>query len=202
MNWIENELQKENKLKIIGCDEVGRGCCAGPLVVAAVLFPTGYQNDQIYDSKKLSDKQRRKLVSIIQKDAIEYHYQVISSKMVDQLNPKNASIFAMENAIKSFTNIPDLVLTDFEKITCEYEQINLIKGDQKSISIAAASILAKVYRDDYMIELAKEFPKYGFEKHKGYCTKDHEQAMGKYGLINEHRITYKNVAKYLKNKQN
>lgn len=200
MNWIENELQKENKLKIIGCDEVGRGCCAGPLVVAAVLFPSFYKNDQIYDSKKLSDKQRRNLVSVIQKDAIEYHYQIIPSQMVDQLNPKSASIFAMEQAIKSFKNIPDLVLTDFEKITCEYQQINLIKGDQKSISIAAASILAKVCRDDYMIELAKKFPNYGFEKHKGYCTKEHEQAMNNYGLINEHRITYKNVAKHLKNK--
>ena len=197
---FEQDYWINNYNKILGCDEVGRGCCAGPLVVAAVIFPPFYQNQLINDSKKMSDLKRRELVNIIKKDALEFKYFVVDSKLVDNLNPKKASIYAMQEVIKKFNNLPDLVLTDFEKIDLNIKQINLVKGDQKSISIAAASILAKVFRDDYMIDIAKKFPDYGFEKHKGYCTKEHQNAMEKYGVIAEHRISYKNVKHILENK--
>ncbi len=197
---FEQDYWINNYNKILGCDEVGRGCCAGPLVVAAVIFPPFYQNQLINDSKKMSDLKRRELVNIIKKDALEFKYFVVDSKLVDNLNPKKASIYAMQEVIKKFNNLPDLVLTDFEKIDLNIKQINLVKGDQKSISIAAASILAKVFRDDYMIDIAKKFPDYGFEKHKGYCTKEHQNAMEKYGVIEEHRISYKNVKHILENK--
>ncbi|UUD37158.1 ribonuclease H II [Mycoplasmopsis californica] len=182
---------------ICGVDEAGRGCCAGPLVAAAVIFPKDYQNNQINDSKQLSNKQRVLIFDKIIADALAYEVKFIPAVEVDRINPKNASKLAMKNAIMELNIKPDLIITDFEKIDINIKQDNLVKGDTKSISVAAASILAKVARDKYMIELDGKYPGYKFAKHKGYCTKEHNQAIAKYGVTPEHRKSYKNIKKAL-----
>ncbi|MCV3754340.1 ribonuclease HII [Ureaplasma zalophigenitalium] len=187
--WIENPI-------ILGVDEVGRGCCAGPLVVCAVILPRNYTHPKIRDSKRLTPEQRLELFRIIQNDALFYHYEFISAQEVDLLNPKKASQIGMQRcvqAIQEQTHI-DLVLTDFEPISTSIKQINLIHGDNLSISIAAASIMAKVIRDEYMIALHALYPDYGFKEHKGYVTKKHSQAIEKHGVLNGvHRLSYKNI---------
>ncbi|WP_027120365.1 ribonuclease HII [Mycoplasmopsis lipofaciens] len=194
------EQKLENKYKIIaGFDEAGRGCCAGPLVIACVVFPKNYRNDNINDSKKISAKQRIIAFDQIISDCIEYHIEILSPKQVDEFNPKQASRIGMKNCLNKLKCQPDLLITDFEKIeTLKYEQINLIKGDQKAITVAAASILAKVTRDNIMIELSKKYKNFDFAKHKGYCTKQHQEEMRIFGITNEHRKSYKNVQKILK----
>ncbi|WP_406617384.1 ribonuclease HII [Mycoplasmopsis adleri] len=193
----EKENYKDYKL-IAGCDEAGRGCCAGPLVVAAVIMNPDYVNDAINDSKQLSEPKREQLFEIIKENALSYQIKVISNKEVDELNPKAASRYGMFLAVKDLKIKPDLVITDFEKVeNLDIKQINLVKGDALSFNVACASILAKVYRDHLMIDLDKKYPNYNFAKNKGYCTKDHTAAIEKYGICDEHRITYKNVKKAL-----
>lgn len=194
---LNYELKYWNKgvKKIAGCDEVGRGCCAGPLVCAAVMFPENYSNKNIKDSKKLTQKQREKIFEQIVNDAISYSIVFVDSKKVDLNNPKQSSKFGMLQAIENLKVKPELVLTDFEKIKTHIEQENIVKGDNKSINIAAASILAKVSRDKYMDQIDLIYPQYGFKKHKGYCTKQHQTMMEINGITSEHRITYKNVIK-------
>ncbi len=184
---------------VAGLDEVGRGSIAGPLVVACVIFPPFYSNNAIDDSKKLTDRQRRKLVDVIKKDAIAYHIEVITVEEVDNYNIYLATQIGMERAVKKITPAPQAILTDAMPLptitNCPVEAI--IKGDQKSVTIAAASILAKVYRDDIMIELAKEFPGYGWEQNKGYCTKKHVDALEELGINIHHRKTYSPVSNYV-----
>jgi ribonuclease HII len=131
---------------------------------------------------------------VIIKDALAYSIQLLTSEEVDKYNPKRASIIGMERGIEEIK--PDITLIDAERINPKYKQESIIKGDSKSITIAAASILAKVYRDRYMRELDKKFPQYNFAKNKGYGTKDHMIALEKYGIINEHRKSYKPIKKY------
>ncbi|MCV3728517.1 ribonuclease HII [Ureaplasma miroungigenitalium] len=181
---------------ILGVDEVGRGCCAGPLVVCAVILPQNYTHPQIVDSKRLTPKQRAELFTIIQRDALFYHYEFISAQEVDALNPKKASQIGMQRCVIALAQKIkiDLVLTDFEPIQTNIPQINLIHGDNLSISIAAASIMAKVIRDNYMIDLHTTYPAYGFDQHKGYVTQKHIQAIKEHGVISDvHRMSYKNV---------
>ncbi len=189
--------EKDNypKLKIIaGLDEAGRGCCAGPLVVACVIMPNEYINEEVNDSKKLSEPTREKLYKEIINYAIEYIIEIIPAKKVDELNPKQASRYGMKKCIIALQNKPELIITDFEKIDVkDYKQINLVKGDSISFNVACASILAKVTRDHIMLELDKKYPQYGFKKHKGYCTKMHTKALKIYGPCIEHRKTYKIV---------
>ncbi|WP_027334033.1 ribonuclease HII [Mycoplasma elephantis] len=188
----------DNKINFIcGTDEAGRGCCAGPLVCACVIFPKNYQNILINDSKKISNNKRNKLFNIIINDAIDYSIIFISSKEVDELNPKKASKLGMKRCIENLKIIPEIVITDYENIDIKIKQDNLIKGDQKSITVAAASILAKVSRDNYMIDLDKKYPNFMFKKHKGYCTKMHNNAIKKYGITPEHRVSYKNIKSIL-----
>ncbi|MCV3743355.1 ribonuclease HII [Ureaplasma sp. ES3154-GEN] len=200
-NSLDYEKQYWNDYPIIaGCDEVGRGCCAGPLVTCAVIFPTNYHNPLIKDSKQLSSKQREYIYKIIQQDALHIAYEFISAAEVDQLNPKRASQIGMRRCVEQLqttTNI-NLIITDFEHINIDLPQINIIKGDTQSISVAAASIIAKVLRDRFMIDLATKYPQYHFDKHKGYNTKIHLEAINKYGIIpNIHRISYKNIQSIL-----
>lgn len=195
------EFEKELKEKfIVGCDEVGRGACAGPLVACCIMLPYNYKNEKINDSKKLTEKRREELETIIKSDAIEYHIEFISPTQVDQINPKQASKLAMKRAVEKFKHQIELVITDFEKIEINFAQINLIKGDQKSINVAAASILAKLERDNYMKKISSNYPQYHFEIHKGYSTKMHQKALELYGTCPIHRLSYKNVQKILKSR--
>ncbi|TQC54020.1 ribonuclease HII [Mycoplasmopsis mucosicanis] len=192
---IEKTLNKYNF--IIGLDEAGRGCCAGPLVVAGVVLPKNYQNSLINDSKKLTPKMREVAFEQIINDALEYKILFASAKTVDLLNPKQTSRLLMEQIVKQTKNI-DFIITDFEKLSIEnIPQLNLVKGDSQSLSVAAASILAKVSRDRYMCEIAKIYPQYNFEEHKGYGTQKHQALIEKYNVCPEHRKTYKNVKKVL-----
>lgn len=177
---------------IAGLDEVGRGAWAGPVVVAAVVLPPGYRNDKINDSKKLSAAMREKLFHEIIKNAITYSINWVFPKDVDKMNPKKATIYAMEQAVNDLSVKPDYLLIDFEKINTDIQSLSITKGDEKSISIAAASIVAKHARDEYMKKMDKKYPSYGFDKHKGYGTVAHLKAIKKYGLIpNFHRLSYK-----------
>lgn len=188
----ENIISKKGYKFIAGLDEAGRGCVAGPLVSAIVIFPIGYQNKDIQDSKLLSPTKRNRLFEIIKKDALAHFINEISATEVDQLNPKQAAKLSMLQSIQKIKIKPDYLLIDYEKLDTNICSLSLVRGDQKSISIAAASILAKVYRDNLMIKLAKKFPQYYFEKHKGYQTKKHVESIKKYGAIkNIHRFSYK-----------
>jgi len=191
----ENKYIKMGHRYIAGVDEAGRGPLAGPVVIAAVILPNNYNNDLINDSKKLTKKQRSELYGEIIKNALAYKIVTIDEATIDKINIYQASKLGMINAIKSLKHPLDLVLTDAMPIgELKVEVVSLIKGDSKSISIAAASILAKVTRDELMMNLHNLYPQYGFDKHKGYPTKAHLAAIEKYGITKYHRLSYKPVA--------
>lgn len=193
-NQYEIAWWNEGKSAIIGIDEAGRGPIAGPLVVAAVCFPPDYHHEEIYDSKKLSEKKRKALFKIIIQDAQVYHIKIVSPGDVDRMNIYRATQHAMQSLVDSF-EVKDGVLTDAMPLpNCSIDVISLVKGDQKSVSIAAASILAKVVRDGIMEAYDKLYPQYGFAKHKGYPTKAHLEAMRTYGVLDFYRKSYGPVA--------
>ena len=187
---FEEKYYEKGLTLIAGSDEAGRGPLAGPLVVAACILPKGYTNDLINDSKKLTDKKRRSLYEVIKKDALAYHIEVISIDTIDEINIYQASKLGMKICLEKLKIKPQVALLDAMKLDLDYPVESIIKGDEKSISIAAASILAKVYRDDLMIEFDKEYPEYQFAKNKGYGTKAHLEALDKYGITPLHRKTY------------
>lgn len=190
----ENDLYRRGYKLIAGCDEAGRGPMAGPLVAASVILPVGYKLDDLNDSKKLTPKKRDKLFDIIMKDAIEVQVAIISPSDVDDLNVYAASKKAMTDCVLNFKNTPDYVLTDcmpLEEITEKgIEVLDIVKGDAKSATIAASSIIAKVTRDRIMDEYDKVYPQYGFVKHKGYVTKLHREMLEKYGVTPIHRRSF------------
>lgn len=189
-NEYEIKWWSEGKECVIGMDEAGRGPLAGPLVVAAVCFPKGFHHDEIYDSKKVSEKKREQMFEIIKQEALEYHIKIVTPKEIDELNIYRATQKAMEDLVSEFKNV-DGVLTDAMPLPhIEKDVIAIVKGDQKSVSIAAASILAKVTRDRMMIEYDQMYPEYGFKDHKGYGTKKHLEAIEKYGVLDIHRESY------------
>ncbi len=189
-NEYENKYWAENKL-VIGIDEAGRGPLAGPLVVAGVVFPIGYDTGEIYDSKKLSAKKRDELYELILKDALYYNIQIVNEKTIDELNILQATRSAMT---KIAIDAPvEVVLTDAMKLYIDKEVIDIVKGDQKSGSIAAGSILAKVTRDRIMEELDIVYPQYNFKKNKGYPTADHLAVLKQYGPTKIHRFSYRPV---------
>lgn len=188
LNEYENKFWPYNEL-IMGIDEAGRGPLCGPLVVACCVLPINYQNDMINDSKKLSEKKRELLFDQIKKDALFYDVKIVSPKEIDELNiyaatKKAMSELALEKDVK-------YVLTDAMPIEDNEKVIPIIKGDAKSISIAAASIIAKVTRDHIMYELDKKYPEYEYRKHKGYPTKRHIELMEEYGIFDIYRMSYK-----------
>lgn len=189
-NEYENKYWAENKL-VLGIDEAGRGPLAGPLVVAGVVFPIGYDTKDIYDSKKLSAKKRDELYDLILKDALYYNIQIVDEKTIDELNILQATRMAMTKI--ALDAKVEVVLTDAMKLYIDKNVIDLIKGDQKSGSIAAGSILAKVTRDRIMDQLDEIYPEYGFKKNKGYPTASHLAALKQYGPTNIHRYSYKPV---------
>ena len=196
MYEYEEKLNNEGYNYIGGCDEAGRGPLVGPVVCACVVFPKGYKNDLINDSKKLTEKKREALYDIIIKDALSYGISIISAKEIDEINILEASRKGMIEAYKETNkkiNV-DYLLTDAMKIsTLNIPVLDIIKGDAKSISIAAASILAKVTRDRILYDLDKKYPEYDFKSHKGYPTKKHLELLEKYGVFDEYRKTYKPV---------
>ncbi|HNQ67004.1 MAG TPA: ribonuclease HII [Bacteroidales bacterium] len=183
-----------DKTKIeAGCDEAGRGCLAGPVYAAAVILPHDYTNKLLNDSKQLTEKQRDKLRPEIEKDAIAWAVAYIDNKEIDKINILTASICAMHKAVDQLGKKPELLLIDGNRFK-PYKDIChkcIIKGDSLFMSIAAASVLAKTYRDEYMYKIHLEHPEYGWDKNKAYPTKFHRNAILKYGITKYHRLSYK-----------
>lgn len=204
MYRYERKYWNQGNEYILGLDEAGRGPWAGPLVVAGCILPKGYKNDEINDSKKLSMKKREWLFDEIIKSAIAYDILFISAQDVDKLNPKQASINGMYEVFSSIKPTAQVVLIDAEKVPKIKAKVeSIIKGDAKSISIAAASILAKVARDRYMIEIANKYPEYHFDSNKGYGTIEHLKAIQKFGPIKDfHRFSYRPIKEIIKKLQN
>ncbi|MCQ2973741.1 MAG: ribonuclease HII [Bacteroidales bacterium] len=175
-----------------GCDEAGRGCLAGPVFAAAVIFPPDYFNDKINDSKQLSEKKRFALREEIIRDAITYGVASCSNIEIDKINILNASILAMHRALEMLNPQPKFIIVDGNKFkpyqTIPYKTV--VKGDSLYLSIAAASILAKTFRDEWITNASKEYPCYNWQKNKGYPTKDHRLAIRQYGVCPLHRLTY------------
>ena len=176
-----------------GTDEAGRGCLAGPVVAAAVILPVNFSHELLNDSKKLTENQRNKLRPIIEKEAIAYGVSYVYQKKIDEINILNASILAMHQAIEILKIAPEFIIVDGNRFK-KYKDIlheTIIKGDGKYLSIAAASVLAKTYRDDYMKKLHVDFSQYNWKKNKGYPTKEHRQAIREFGATFHHRKTFK-----------
>lgn len=175
-----------------GCDEAGRGCLAGPVFAAAVILPKNFCHPLLNDSKKLTEKQRYTLRSIIENEAIAWKVETVSAEEIDRINILNASFLAMTKAVKALETTPEALLIDGNRfrtdLSIPYQCI--VKGDGKYAAIAAASILAKTYRDDYMIALDHEFPVYGWKQNKGYPTLAHRKAVAENGLSPHHRVSF------------
>ena len=186
----EKELYKDNITLIAGVDEVGRGPLVGPVVAAAVILPKNYKLEGLDDSKKLTEKKREKLYPIIMKDAIAVGIGEVSAKEIDEINIYEASRKAMMKAIDNLKVKPEYILVDAMPLFTEIPFNAIIHGDALSLSIAAASVIAKVTRDKMMIDLDEKYPMYGFKKHKGYPTKLHLENLKKYGPLENYRFTY------------
>lgn len=175
-----------------GCDEAGRGCLAGAVYAAAVILPKDYVNERLNDSKQLSEKQRYELREEIQRDAIAWAVGVVDEKEIDKINILKASFLAMHRAVDQLKVRPEYLIIDGNRFT-PYQNLpfsTIVKGDGKYLSIAAASILAKTYRDDYMNRLHEEYPFYDWNKNKGYPTKKHRMAIAEHGVTPYHRLSY------------
>lgn len=193
MNWLEYENKAiDAGYKIIcGVDEAGRGPLAGPVFAAAVVLPKGHIIDGVNDSKKLTEKKRELLFEKIKDEALCFSIASASEKEIDDINILQATFLAMRRAVSNLDISPDIALIDGNKKPgLDIEQWDIVKGDAKSANIAAASILAKVSRDRYMLEMAEKYPQYCFERHKGYGTKLHYEMIEKYGICDIHRKTF------------
>ncbi len=175
-----------------GCDEAGRGCLAGSVYAAAVILPPDYKNELLNDSKQLSEKKRYLLRSMIEKDALAWAVGVVTAEEIDKINILNASILAMHRALDALKVRPEAIIIDGNRFK-PYQDVpftTIVKGDGKYLSIAAASILAKTYRDDYMQSIAEEFPQYDWKSNKGYPTKKHRAAIKEFGISPYHRKSF------------
>lgn len=191
MSFFENLYYNEGIKYIAGIDEVGRGPLAGPVVAAAVILPKDIKIEGINDSKKITDKKRRELNKIIKEKAVAYAIGEVSNDLIDEINILNATYEAMKKALFKLNVSPDIVLIDALTIpNIKVKQKAIIKGDEKSVSIAAASIIAKVYRDDLMIKYDKIYDKYGFSDNKGYGSQSHIETIKKIGLCDIHRKSF------------
>lgn len=194
----EKSLYKQGYKLIAGTDEVGRGPLVGPVVASAVILPVNYQLEGLTDSKKLSAKKRDYFYDILLKDAISIGIGIVGEDVIDEINILEASRLAMNKALDELDPKPDYILTDAMKLDREVEVLPIVHGDALSITIAAASVIAKVTRDRLMIELDKEHPEYEFAIHKGYPTKRHIELVKKYGVLKEYRKTFKPIKELLK----
>ena len=198
MKEFETELYNKGINFIAGIDEVGRGPLVGPVVTAAVILPKDFYDERINDSKKLTEKKRELLYDVIMENAISVGIGISSEDVIDEINILNATKRAMLEAVNNLSVKPEHLLIDAVKLNTDIPQTSIIKGDAKSESIAAASIIAKVTRDRMMIELDKIHPEYDFKHNKGYGTKKHIEAIRKYGIIKEHRKTFAPCDEYVK----
>lgn len=187
-----------------GCDEAGRGCLAGPVFAAAVILPSDYQNEMLNDSKQLTEKKRYQLREVIEREALAWAVGIVDNHEIDQINILNASILAMHRALDQLTVRPENIIVDGNRWKPYQEpaaNVNdngpkvipattIVKGDGKYLSIAAASILAKTYRDDFMLRIHEEFPQYHWDKNKGYPAKVHREAIRQFGTTPYHRMTF------------
>ena len=188
------QLQRYDITKTIaGCDEAGRGCLAGPVAAAAVILPADFSHPALNDSKQLTSRQREDLRTVIENAAVAFNVSFIPNTTIDRINILQASIQAMHNAISQLTITPGLILVDgnYFKAFKNIPHQCVTKGDSKYISIAAASVLAKTYRDKHMARLHEKFPQYEWAKNKGYATKKHREAIQKFGSAPYHRLSYK-----------
>ena len=183
-----------------GTDEAGRGCLAGPVTAAAIILPDGFQLELLNDSKLLSEKIREKLKPVIEEKAITFSVTHVEPKIIDEINILNASIKAMQECVTKLNPIPNYIIVDGNR----FKPINnipystVIKGDSKYMSIAAASVLAKTYRDEYMNKIHEEFPMYNWKQNKGYPTIEHREAIRKYGITKYHRMSFRLLPEQLK----
>lgn len=192
----ERDLYKQNINLIGGIDEVGRGPLIGPVVAACVILPKNFKLEGLTDSKKLSEKKRNMFNEIILDKAISVGIGVVDEKQIDELNIYNATKVAMKKAIDNMDIKPEHVLIDAMPLDLEMPSTSIIKGDSKSITIAASSVVAKVYRDNLLIELDEKYPMYGLKQNKGYPTKKHLDAIKEYGICKHHRLSFGPVNKY------
>ena len=184
-NYYEGKIEA-------GCDEAGRGCLAGSVYAAAVILPEDYQNELLNDSKQLTEKRRYQLREMIERDAIAWAVGIVTPEEIDKINILNASILAMHMALDQLKVRPEAIIVDGNRFK-SYQKLphtTIVKGDGKYLSIAAASILAKTYRDDYMNKLAEEYPQYDWLSNKGYPTKKHREAIRQFGITPYHRKSY------------
>jgi ribonuclease HII len=196
---ILKSFYKENVIEC-GCDEAGRGCLAGPVVAAAVIFPSDYVNEFINDSKTLSEIKRDQLRKIIENEAIAWAVAFVDNTEIDKINILNASILAMHKALALLKTNPGHIIVDGNRFK-KYGSIPhacIVKGDSKYLSIAAASILAKTHRDEYMLTLHQQFPNYGWDRNKAYPTKEHREAIVKHGITPYHRKSFRLLDEQLK----
>lgn len=176
-----------------GCDEAGRGCLAGPVFAAAVILPPDFSNDRLNDSKQLTEKQRYQLRDVIMREAVAYAVAKLDAPQIDEINILNASIKSMHLALDQLTVRPEFIIVDGNRFK-PYGNIKhqtIVKGDGKYLSIAAASVLAKTFRDDFMVQIDREFPQYNWAKNKGYPTADHRAAIAQYGITPYHRRSFR-----------
>ncbi len=196
----ENNLYNEGVTLIAGVDEVGRGPLIGPVVACACILPVNFYHKDIKDSKKLSEKKREEMYKIIKENAISIGLGIVSEKVIDEVNIYEATKIAMKEAIKNLNISPEHVLIDAMKLELNIPSTSIIKGDAKSESIAAASIIAKVTRDHMLDEMDKEYPMYDLKNNKGYGTKKHLEALQTYGPCKYHRVSYSPVRNALNEK--
>jgi ribonuclease HII len=196
------ELKKQYIKNVIevGTDEAGRGCLAGPVVAAAVILPKNFKHPLLNDSKQLTEKQREQLRPLIEEQAVAFGVAFVDETKIDEINILQASILAMHKSIEKLTTTPEHIIVDGNKFK-QYKNIphtTIVKGDAKFMNIAAASVLAKTYRDDFMHKLDSEFPQYFWKRNKGYPTKQHRDAIRKFGVTNYHRKSFKLLPNQLK----
>ena len=196
----ENNLYKEGVILIAGVDEVGRGPLIGPVVACACILPVNFYHKDIKDSKKLSEKKREEMYKIIKENALAIGLGIVSEKVIDEINIYEATKIAMKEAIENLNITPEHVLIDAMKLELNIPSTSIIKGDAKSESIAAASIIAKVTRDHMLDEMDKEYPMYDLKNNKGYGTKKHLEALHTYGPCKYHRVSYSPVRSALNEK--
>ena len=183
-----------------GCDEAGRGCLAGPVFAAAVILPDHFSNELLTDSKQLSEKQRNHLRVVIEQEAISWAVAFVDNNEIDQINILNASILAMQRALDKLAIRPEHLLIDGNRFK-PYQEIEhhcIVKGDARYLSIAAASVLAKTHRDEYMLQLHEQYPHYGWKKNKGYPTREHREGIRLHGITPFHRKTFQLMEQQLK----
>ena len=191
---LPNSFQSE--LREAGCDEAGRGCLAGSVFAAAVILPPDFHHPWLNDSKQMTERRRNELRSIIEREALAWSVMEVSAERIDKINILNASIEGMNLAIKDLSLAPEFLVIDGNRFHTDLDipYRTIVKGDGKYANIAAASVLAKTHRDEYMRRIAAEFPEYGWAKNKGYPTRDHREAIARHGLSPYHRLTFNHTA--------